>query len=271
VILLALLLLAGGAYYGYQSYQKSLEREVPSFASMTVDEATQLAAGEDGESLNITVSGEEYNNDVEKGKIISQSVDAGTILKKGDSISVVISKGGLSTVPAVTGKKDDEAKQLVESSGLVYQVSDSVYSDDVKKGDVISQDTAEGSTLEEGSTVSVVVSKGIEQVEVPDVTGKELDKAKSKLKKSKIDYDKENSELVYSDSVDSGYVISQSLDPGKKVDKHTKITLKISKGPEPAPVVKKSSGSSGKKHSSRKRSSRKKKRSSGRKGWKHIN
>lgn len=272
VILLALLLLAGGAYYGYKSYQKSLEREVPSLASMTVDEASQLAAGEDGESLKVVVSGEEYNNDVEKGKIISQSVDAGTILEKGDTISVIVSKGGLSTVPALTGKKGDEAKQLTESAGLVYQVSDSVYSDDVKKDAVISQDNAEGSTLEEGSTVSVVLSKGIEQVKVPDVTGKELDTAKSKLKKAKIDYDKEHSELVYSDSVDNGHVISQSLDPGKKVDKHTKITLSISKGPKPAPVVKKSSGSSRKKRSSgRKRSSGKKKRSSGRKGWKHIN
>ena len=325
IVVLACLLCVGG-YFGYTSYQKSLEREAPSVVNMTLEEAEKTAAGEDGKSLKVEVSKKEYSDDVEKDKIISQSVDAGTIMKKGDiievvlskgalvavpelkgktqeeaekqlqdsglayevsesvysndveknhvisqnvsagntveehsTVTVVLSKGALVTVPNLVGKSEEKAKKKLEETGLSYKVSDSVYSDDVKKNHVISQDIAEGSTVEEHSTVSVVMSKGLEQVEVPDLSGKTVEEAKEALKKARLEYDDYMSDYQYSDGVDSGHIISQSLEAGDKVDKNSKVSCIISQGSKPKSSS--SHSSSKKKKSSGGGSSKKKKKS----------
>lgn len=318
-------LLCAGGISGYLYYQKTLEREVPSVVNMSLEEAEKLAAGDDGQSLKIEVVGEEYSDEVEKNSIISQKIEAGSHLKKGDVVEVVISKGALVTVPDLTGKSKEEAenqlndlklvykesdpvysddieknhvvsqdvaagstvdeetpvsivlskgalvtvpnlagksekkaKEQLEKLGLQYQKSDSVYSDDVKKDHVISQDIAADTKIEENSVVSVVVSKGIEQVKVPDLSDKTVEKAKSALKKAKLEYDEENSDYSYSDDVGEGHIISQSIDPGNEVDKNSKISCIISQGPRP--VEKKSSSKKKKKSSSsHKKSSKKKK------------
>ena len=266
---IAILALLGGVggYGGYHYYQKSLEREVPVLTNMTL-EAAQIKAAGDDESLTVEQSGEEYSNTVEKGNIISQNVEAGTILKKGDVIQVVISKGGLSEVPSVKGKKSTSAKELVTKANLKYKVTEKKYSDKVAKGNVISQDPAAGATVEEFETVSVVVSKGIEQVTIPDLKGKTLTKAKEALKNAKLKFGTSSEE--YSDSVAEGNVISQSIAAKKTVDKNSKVNLVVSKGPEPEPEPEptySSSSSSRRSSSSRKSSSRKssskKKKSSG--------
>jgi serine/threonine-protein kinase len=187
-------------------------------------------------------------------------VEKGTILKKGDEIDVVVSKGALVEVPNLIGKKSEKAEKAAEEANLVYSVSGKEYSDDVKKGVVISQSIEAGNTVEEQQTVEVVVSKGIEQVEVPDVGNMTLKKAKKALEKAKLTYETGSD---YSSSVDEGKIISQSIDAGKKVDKNTKVKIVVSLGKKPEATTastsstrsSSSSGGSRKKTSSKKKSS----------------
>lgn len=277
VAVILCILIAGGAG-GYYFYEKSLEREVPNVVNVSYDTAAAQAAGDDN-SLELVKSKEEYSDTVKKGDIISQDVKAGTILKKGDKIHVVISKGALVTVPDVKNKKKDKARELIEKNKLTMSVSGKKWSDKVKKGNVISQDMEAGKKIEEGNTVSVVISKGVEQVKVPNVEGKTLGEAEKALKKAKLKVD---STRTYSDSVSEGKVISQSIAAGKTVDKNKTVTLTVSLGEKPEPVYtapsrSSSSGSSSRSSSSsssRKRrssSSRKKKSSGGKSTLEHWN
>lgn len=273
-----LCILIVGSAGGYYFYQKSLEREVPNVVNVSYDTAAAQAAGDDN-SLELVKSKEEYSDTVKKGDIISQDVKAGTILKKGDKIHVVISKGALVTVPDVKNKKKDKARELIEKNKLTMSISGKKWSDKVKKGNVISQDMEAGKKIEEGNTISVVISKGVEQVKVPNIEGKTLGEAEKALKKAKLKVD---STRTYSDSVSEGKVISQSIAAGKTVDKNKTVTLTVSLGEKPEPVYtapsrSSSSGSSSRSSSSsssRKRrssGSRKKKSSGGKSTLEHWN
>ncbi len=247
------LLIAGG---GYHFYQKSLEREVPNLVNKSFDSAKAEAAGDD-DSLILVELDQVYSDTVKKGNIISQDIKAGTILKKGDTVRVTVSKGALVTIPDVAGKKKAKAKEMITNAKLIMKVSDRKWSDKVAKGKVISQDKKAGEKIEEGNTISVVISKGVEQVKVPKVEGKTLEEAQKALKKAKLKVD---SSRTYSSSVEEGKIISQSIASGKTVDKNTtvKVVISLGKEPEPEPVYRpsSSSSSSGSSNSSRKSYSR---------------
>ena len=240
LIAVILCFLIAGA--GYHFYQKSLEREVPNLVNKSFDSAKAEAAGDD-DSLVLVELDQAYSDTVKKGNIISQDIKAGTILKKGDTIRVTVSKGALVTIPDVAGKKKAKAKETITNAKLIMKVSDRKWSDKVAKGKVISQDKKAGEKIEEGNTISVVISKGVEQVKVPKVEGETLEEAQKALKKAKLKVD---SSRTYSSSVEEGKIISQSIASGKTVDKNTtvKVVISLGKEPEPEPVYRPSSSSS---------------------------
>ncbi len=213
---------------GFGLYQKAARTEVPAFSGMMLEEAVSLAESEEYE-LKLTSSGEEYSDTVEKGKIISQSLQEGTKIKKGESVTVVVSKGALSQVPALAGKDRDAAKAAVEAAGLAYAETEE-YSDTVPAGTVISQQEAEGTKLEPGKTVSVVVSRGSEQPEVPTLSGMTLEEAQAALEKLELTCE---SSQEYSSQVEQGKVIRQETEPGTKVEKGSTVKVAVSLGPEP--------------------------------------
>ena len=136
-------------------------------------------------------------------------------------------------IPNVVGLTAEEAKQRIESSKLVYK-QEEAYSVDVEAGFVISQNPKYGNySVKEGSEVTVVVSKGIETVDMPKVVGKEYSEAESTLKELGLQIEKieENS-----DKVEAGYVISQENEENSKVAKGTTVKLHVSKGVEKVTV-----------------------------------
>lgn len=69
----------------------------------------------------------------------------------------------------MAGQSSSAAKSSIEALGLVAAPSEA-YSDTVAEGQVISQQTREGSTLYRGDSVAYTVSKGPETVAVPDAS-----------------------------------------------------------------------------------------------------
>ncbi|MBQ9156137.1 MAG: PASTA domain-containing protein, partial [Eubacterium sp.] len=214
VAALVLMIAVGGWFI----YQRSLRRVVPDLSNMSYSEAVETADGGDG-SLIVKVSSSEYSDTVNKGSVISQSVEAGTVLKKGDEISVVLSKGALITLEDYTGMSYKKAEEALINSKL-SAVKNEKWSDDVKKGIVISQSKTPGTQIEEGESIVLTVSKGVEQVTVPDVSGLTLSEAKAKLKSAKL---KTKSETEFSSKVEDGKVISQSIKAGKSVTKNKTV------------------------------------------------
>lgn len=153
-------------------------KTVPELTGKSQDEA-QHSLTEAG--LTVGAITDAYSEDVPQGQVISQSVAAGTSLAHDSAVDIVLSKGRQPlTVPTLSGLSASAAKSAIEDLGLVAAPTDA-YSDTVAEGQVISQQTREGSTLHRGDSVAYTVSKGPEKVAIPDVVGLQREEARSLL------------------------------------------------------------------------------------------
>ncbi|MBQ5951836.1 MAG: InlB B-repeat-containing protein [Lachnospiraceae bacterium] len=110
-------------------------------------------------------TGYDYDDKVEEGRVISQSVEAGTDITRGSSVKITVSSGARKAdVPDVTGKDQSEAKGVLEEAGFTVKTAEN-YDDNVAAGVVISQTPEAGTTQLYGSEVTVIVSKGKKPVE----------------------------------------------------------------------------------------------------------
>lgn len=145
-------------YFGLGLFNKDNSENVtvPSIVNMTVEEAQKSL---EGTGLKLVVKSEEYSNGVSKDRIITQTPSENTTLKKGDSVSVIVSKGNSKVpVPNVVGLKLSQAEKLLNDNKLVLGNVKYEYND-AEEGTVLSQSLVGGSS-DEGQKVSLVVSKG---------------------------------------------------------------------------------------------------------------
>ncbi|MGN1301108.1 MAG: Stk1 family PASTA domain-containing Ser/Thr kinase [Clostridia bacterium] len=195
---------------------------LPKFEGMTLEEA-KIAADEAGIKLEIE---EAFHVEIEEGKIISQDpiYQENYKVKEGSTVKLVVSKGQeLVTVTKVIGKKRDEAIKELKDLGLVPEVEE-VNSDEIEKDYVIEQEVAEGEEILKGSTIKIKVSMGIEQVEVPDLTGMTEEDAKQALTNAKLKW---KSTSTVNDSSKGVGVVSQTVSPKSMVDKGTEVSITI--------------------------------------------
>ncbi len=133
-------------------------------------------------------------------------------------------------MPKVVGLTKEEAKKAIEAVGLVYKEEKEEYSKDVKEGEIISQNPTymeKYNSVKKGSTVSVVVSKGLEKTIVPKVVGKEQQEAIAALEAAKL-----KAEVVEetSQKVEKGYVISQEVEADAEAFADDIIKIHVSIG-----------------------------------------
>ena len=194
-------------------------KDVPNVVGKGQDEASRTLTDA---GLALGAVTDAYSEDVPPGQIISQSVAAGTSLAHDSTVDVVLSKGREPrTVPTLTGKGASAAKSSIEALGLVASPTEA-YSDTVPEGQVISQQTREGSTVYRGDSVSYTVSKGPEMVTVPDVVGLQRQEAHDKLEGAGF--------TVQEDLILGGFFNTvRSSDPagGSKVKKGSTVTISI--------------------------------------------
>jgi serine/threonine-protein kinase len=119
-----------------------------------------------------------YSDSVKEGVVISAKPKEGTSVRPDTQVDLVVSKGLPPVdVPDVVGKSESDAKSALDDANLGYQKTDEQHSTNYAAGEVISQSPTAGSSVEQGTTVSVVVSLGPPMVEVPDVVDKPLEEA----------------------------------------------------------------------------------------------
>lgn len=203
---------------------------VPNIVNMTIKQAENKT----NHNLKIIEAASVYSDKVKRGNIILQQVKAGIKLKKGEKIKVVVSKGSLVTVPSVIGMNQGDAKKTLEEHQLNMAVKAEEYSMNVKKDGIIYQSVEAGKQADEQTSIEVTVSKGIEQVKVPKVTGMKKQKAITKLKAAGFTYSVNHD---YSTSVSEGKIIKQSIKAGKYVNKKKKVKIVVSLGKRPAPTT----------------------------------
>ena len=178
---------------------------------------------------------EEYSADYAKGLVIRQDPESDTELEEGKTLTLVVSKGTRTedkvSVPEVVGKMESSAKSELEAAGLKVSVK-TKYSTDVAKGKVISQSPGSGNQVTKNSTVVITVSQGEKpetMVRVPNLRYFTESGARSELKNSNLVLGSVLTE--YSDSVEKGLVIRQTVSSGSKVKEGTAVGIYVSLGP----------------------------------------
>ena len=234
IALLVLFLVANAA--GFFSSGPGLTQEeedtveVPDLRGRTEEEAKKIL---NDMELGIKVDPERQpSNQYEEGQIMAQDKEPGTEVDKNTTITVTISSGEeakTTTVPDVVNREESEAEQMIRDANLTVAHGEAQYDDNVAEGNVISSNPVAGTEIEEGQTVTIVVSLGQKPATVPDIRGMSAADAEAALSAEGL---VGSASEDYSDSVEAGKVISQGVDPNSEVDKGTTVSYVVSLGPE---------------------------------------
>ena len=114
----------------------------------------------------------EYDDSMEKGKVVSQSVKAGKKVEAGTEVSIVVSKGQKPEekveVPNLSGLTYEKAKSLLESYGLKAQKGGEEESEEAVGR--VSRWSPYNTSVEKGTSVTIWISKGYDPVEDTEET-----------------------------------------------------------------------------------------------------
>lgn len=223
---------------GQQSSQnESAERSVmPEFVNVSVDDVKKALQDVNLGSKTQYIESTEYA----KNMVISAALEDGTAVLAGDqiikntTIVLTVSAGANGiNVPQTVGMSEAEGTAKLTKEGFTVTKSDA-YSTEYAKGTIISQSPEGDSIAALGSEITIVISKGSEEVEVrmPDVLGKSQEAATSMLEESGLVVG--NVEDSYSSEYPAGQICYQSYSSGTSVGQGTIVDLKVSIGSETA-------------------------------------
>lgn len=237
VIIIAIVIYIVGSFFGLfkfgtkkndtkdkDSKTQAEQVEMISVLGMTEDEASS-ALKKAGVSYEIVY---ESSDDAEEGDVIKQSVKEGEKIPSTEKVKITVCKEGDLEIPSVVGMDGDSAIQTLKDKGFKANRTFE-YSADVAEGNVINQ-TPTG-VGKKGDTVTIVVSAGIQSVQVPSLANKTQQEAANEL--AAVGLQVGNVTTEYSDNYAAGRVIRQSVTQGKTVDAGTAVDLVISDGKKP--------------------------------------
>lgn len=146
-----------------------------------------------------------------------------------------VKHSSLVVVPDVTGKDMNEARKIIEESGLDVKQREIRYDATKPIGIVLDQNPPANETVKKGRRIYIVICGGEQLFEVPKLTGRTIRDAKFSLAQRNL----LPGEIVkkFSNQYQEDIVISQVLQPGSKVKKNTKVDLIVSNGPQIGSII----------------------------------
>jgi beta-lactam-binding protein with PASTA domain len=155
---------------------------VANVVNMELEEAERKL---EDQGLLLEIIDYKYSNRVIEGRVISQQEEKGEIVDEGTTVHVTVSQGaGSVDVPSLVGKQWEEMQATMDELCLEYDVSEA---DSIEApGCILSQSIAAGTTIEQGETVAISVSKGMDydttvESRVPSLLGIDIDEAKNTI------------------------------------------------------------------------------------------
>jgi len=199
---------------------------VPGVAGLSVEQAT-LAAKAGG--LAVSVSHRSAPDP--KGTVIAQSPRPGAF-SSSHHVTLVVSDGPAPVaVPGVRNTPWANAKQALDSAGLIYGTPIKASSETIAAGNVISITPDVGAKVAPDATVKVVVSTGHAPVAVPDVSGQTFDAAAKALSDAKFKPRRAATD-DFSSTIPAGKVIGTDPNIGANAPYGSAIVIHVSKGPD---------------------------------------
>jgi serine/threonine-protein kinase len=168
------------------------------------------------------------------GTVVSQTPRQGSEVKKGSRVGIVVSTGpGSVALPEVVGLTEAQAVAKLQGLGLKPTTQDQA-STKVAQGHVISTDPTAGTELQVGSAVTVAVSSGPRQVDVPEVVGSSQADAKTALKAAGLKVGAVTQQPSAEET--PGTVLSQSPTAGTSVKAGEAVDLVVAQAPKEVTV-----------------------------------
>lgn len=203
----------------------------PDVIGQTFDQATS-SLSVDG--LTLTAIAEEYSESVPAGSILATDPVPGDGIRPGGTVEAVVSLGPERyAVPDVRGSTPTEATEAIVAAGLATGGRVEAFDDTVPSGQVARTDPAIGDPVPPDTPIDLVISKGPEPVELPDITGKKQSVAIKRLEEAGLQV---TATKEFSTSVAEGRVVSMSPTAATVVDSGSTVELVVSKGPPPVEV-----------------------------------
>jgi len=221
LLLILALVVGGGAWYKYSgSYEV-----VPPVAALTVDEATVILAPLE---LGVEVV-EEFSEDIPAGDVIRTDPASGDKARKGSPVTLIVSKGQERyLIPSDFSGKDpvDVTSALVDLT-LIISSTQEVFDELVPVGKVVSTNPIGGTSVKRETPVTILVSKGPDLVDVPNVVGMSTETATSTLQTAGFQVKAVNKLPVAIFNKVFNKVYSQKPGAGSKSPKGSVITIEI--------------------------------------------
>jgi serine/threonine-protein kinase len=165
---------------------------------------------------------QDYDDDIPVGRVTGFDPEAGTELKRDQELVVYVSRGHEPVaVPAVVGLSPEQATANLSTLGFTVERTEG-RSADVDPGEVMAVTPAAGQQAPYRSTVTLQVSAGLPQVQVPDVVGRSQQEAAALLQQAGLQ--------VQVNQFFGDRVIRQSPAAGQTVDIGTSVTILLSFG-----------------------------------------
>ena len=145
-------------------------------------ELAEAEAKAKAQGLEVEISRYKYSNKVIEGRVISQQEERGDVVAEGTTIHITVSKGaGAVDVPSMVGKQWEEMQATLDDLCLEYDITESESKE--APGCILKQSIEPGTTIEQGETVALTVSKGMDydtslEITVPALTGTNIEQAK---------------------------------------------------------------------------------------------
>ena len=223
---IALLLVAsigGGAWYQFLGPGSQIA--IPSVVGLTVADAKAEIAQL---GLSSDVTQQDFSEDVDKGLVLTSVPGGGGHLPKAGVVHLILSKGKERIlIPALSGLTQDAATAALINAGLKVGNITQAFDMSVAANLVVDGLPAAGTPVRRNSIVDLVVSKGIEQVELTSYIGKTSDQATNELSDAGFVV---KTAYAYSETIPAGGVIRQEPTGGPAVPKGSTVLVVISRG-----------------------------------------
>jgi eukaryotic-like serine/threonine-protein kinase len=195
--------------------------EVPDVIGNPVAAATQVL-----ETRGFDVDIQTRVNNALADTVLEQDPPAGNEAEKGSTVVLTVSSGpGTIDVPPVADLEERVAVEKLESSGFEVEVSNR-FDEQVEAGAAIGTEPGAGVEVKRGLTVTLLISKGPERVEVPDLVGATVEVAQAELRAADLVPDIEQRD----DDAPEGQVVAQAPAGGRMVKPSSSVTIFVSSG-----------------------------------------
>jgi serine/threonine protein kinase/beta-lactam-binding protein with PASTA domain len=216
VLLLALLAGLAGWYYGVARFTTT-----PSVVGQPVKRAQHQV---EVAGLDFSVGGSRFSKTLPAGTVMSTDPGPGARVPESGTVEVVVSKGPeWYEVPKVAGLDRDAAVAAIADAHLTLTKTRQIWSDSVPAGAAVSTSPSAGTSVHPGAEIVLMVSKGPQLVQIPQLWGVSVTEAKAQLRDMDLRVIVQHTDPYFG----FGYVVSQTPSAGEMAPAGSHVTIMI--------------------------------------------